>query len=123
MARNTSGSFDGMRPISVSMSKDWKQRMGQAYSPAACRVVRPYFDADERQPSYPGELWSLLVGLSIWGGCYIAVWSLILEKVNEDTNVFRRVGVTEDTVHDMNDRKAFRVPEPLDGEYTTITLV
>lgn len=119
-----------LRPMkeSVLTAKDWKQRLGQASSPAACRVVRPYFDSDERQYGYSGELWSLLVGLRLVGRSgistfHINVWSLILEKAGEGTKVFRRVGITRDTMSETSDEEACRVPEPLGGEYTTITLV
>lgn len=114
-----------LRPIpgSVLKAQGWQQRMAQASSPAPGRVVVPCFDSDERPPGFSGQLWSLLVCLSLAGNSYIDVWGLILEKVGEGPNEFRRLGLAHDTVSDQGDKGACRVPEPLEGEYSTIILI
>lgn len=106
---------------------DWTQGMGQASSPAVSRVIRPYFDAEERKLGHTAELQTLLLGIRINRlpsvDC-IDVWSMILQEVIPGSNVFRRIGITEDAVNDeVTAKEDWTMPEPADGKYRIIVLV
>lgn len=117
-----SGKLRALQRASAS-SNDRAEYMGQTSSPASCRVIETYFDAEEQQADRTRELYALLVGLDLIGTNDIIVWSLILEESPPGSNSFRRIGVSKDAVREYATTEERKIAEPLEGEYRTITLI
>lgn len=115
-----------LRPLSKLDHADpgWKNRMGHANSTTATSniITHWWFDAEEHELAHDGELCSLLLGSFVDCRHVAIVYAMILQQVEPNSDTFRRLGISNDTVP-MGRAGEAPAPLVLDAQYRTIKLI